>query len=198
MMRARFLFPCAFWLLVSPASADRGSTAAQLAKARVLLATEVSENARAVVDRAGLARIHRAMADVRRGVSAYLHGEVGAGADAEVLRRQVYLALNAESGLLLVVDDLLQFRPEIHRKVARLARSLGDLRAAVDHQLLAIAASVACEDDLVSLAACYRALGEVPAALETEAQLSALRLGQTSGAESPPQIQSPPRPPQQP
>lgn len=165
---------------------DLGTTADRLAAARTALARALSDLA-ATPSRPALQAAHGAMRDILAGLDVYFHGPApapgssGARPGAAALRSEVLRLLGGDHPEVVIAQDVLRFRPAVHRQLAAACQKLGDLAAAAEHLRAAQAElraeglpQTAAADDLRALLAVYRAAGDTASARAVEAELSAL------------------------
>lgn len=158
-------------------------SAPRLARARALLTASLTALAGSPT-RQHLAEAHQAMRQIEAGMDTYFHGPAPASPEARThfvaLRAEVMRLIGGEQPAVVVADDVLRFRPALHRQLAAVAQKLGDFRAAVEHLRAAEAVDGPQPDDLTALAAAYRAAGDKDAAQAAEAELKALPKGPTA------------------
>jgi hypothetical protein len=113
-------------------------------------------------------RAERAMATVERAVDAYFHApnlrEPKARPSVASLRALLHGLIGGPAPLLVLHEDVIQFRPAIQRELATACARLGDRRGQIRHLRAAVAVEGPTLDDLATLRAAHLALGETSAA----------------------------------
>lgn len=169
----------------APAGSMREVAAARLADARALLGVSL-EALGAAPSKQELARVHRAMEDIQAGLDAYFHGPAPtdpAGKSAmAAMRREVMFLLGGPEPSIVVAEDVLRFRPALHRRLAGICRQLGEFRRAIEHLRAAQAVEGTRAEDLQVLVADHRALGDGAGAAAVEAELRAFRAQEAATA----------------
>ncbi len=166
-----------------PDSAGLVERTSRLAAARTRLdrALGVSET---TPTRERLAEIHRAMDEIREGLSLYFHGrlpgdEAGRAAWAG-LRSEVMRLLAGGRPVVVVAHDVLRFHPSVHRHVARVCEQVGEFRRAIEHLRIVQAVEGPTAGDLRAIVAAYRAAGDPDGAAVALAELEALNASATT------------------
>lgn len=132
--------------------------------------------------RARLDAAQAAMRALEAAADAYFHGEnlraPGARPHVLALRHEIHLALGGEDPVLTLHDDVLHFRPAIHRTLADASRVLGERETEIRHLRIAIALSGPDSKRLGALRAAYLALGNRRGAEAVSQRLARLDSGE--------------------
>lgn len=127
---------------------------------------------------AGERRVRVAMGRVDRLVDASFHApnlrQPDARAPALALRHEVQLSLAGPHAVLAIRDDVLHFRPAVHRALADAARVRGAHARVVEHLRAALALGAHDLDHLAALKEAYLALGQVGRAEQVAARIEIL------------------------
>ncbi len=162
-----------------PAPRITAGDAPALAKSRAELNAAVADLAASptlVAER----RVRTAMARIDRLVDVSFHAPnlraAGARAHALALRHEVQLTIAGPSAVMAMRDDVLHFRPAVHRALADAARRRGAHARVVEHLRAALALGAHDIDHLAALKAAYLALGQVGRAEQIAARIEVLRV----------------------
>ncbi|MCB9543954.1 MAG: hypothetical protein H6703_16115 [Myxococcales bacterium] len=143
--------------------AGAGGDAARAAAARAALG-EALAVVGAAPDRAAVARAEAAMAALRGLVDTAFHApnlrDEAARPHALALRGEVARLLAGEAAVMVLRDDVLHFRPAVHRALAGAARALGDAAGEVAHRRAVVAAAPEGAADWVALRDAWLAAGD--------------------------------------
>lgn len=171
-------------LLTAPAAAAPRVDAGDAARTDAALRTlrEAVGRLKTGPTRAALDRAKGAMKTLEESVDRYFHAanlrEPAARPHVLALRHQIHLALGAEDAVLTIHDDVVRFRPEIHRALADASRAVGDRAAEIRHLREAIALAGPDADHLAALRAAYLAMGR-----DADAEAVARRLAHLAARE---------------
>ena len=137
-------------------------TAPEAASARQELRAAVEELRRAP-SRKGERRVIRAMARIDATIDTAYHGrnltKPRIRRHALALRREVMRTVAGPDGVMVLQDDVLRFRAEIHRALADAARVRGAMDDVVIHLRAAVAADDKSVEHLSALKQAYEAAG---------------------------------------
>ncbi len=126
-------------------------------------------------------RLQRAMTRLRQLLDASFHApnlvDPSSRPAALALRREIRRTLAGRDAVMVLRDDVVRFRPEIHRALARAARARGDDAAEVHHLRLVLAVATNDVDQLAALREAYERLGRSASAAEVSRRLAELNGG---------------------
>lgn len=141
----------------------RAGDAARVVAARAALGEALGVIEKAP-DRAAVARAEAAMAALRALVDTAFHAPdlraEAARPHALALRGEVARLVAGEGAVMVLRDDVLHFRPAVHRALAGAARALGDAAGEVAHRRAVVAAAPEGAGDWVALRDAYLAAGD--------------------------------------
>lgn len=158
----------------------RAGDAARVVEARAALASALAGVARAGADPVAggeaAGRAVAAMAALRGLVDASFHGvnlrEAGARVHALALRAEVAKLLGEAGAPMVLVEDVVHFRPAVHRALAEGAMARGAAAEAVAHWRAVVAVAVDDRAAWVGLRDAHLAGGDRAAAAGVDARLA--------------------------